>query len=91
MSNAPGIIGQITRGVNTGIDIVKGVAGQIPNEKVRDKINGVVDKFGGRAEEGLKTGQQIAERVNNAAQDISKRAGAAYDAVKTGIAQAKPM
>lgn len=89
LQNLPGKIGAIGKIGGAVIDTVKNVAGQIPNDKIRDKVVGTADKVGERVSHVVETGQTIANRANGIANDAVQRAGAAYNAVKAGVGAVK--
>ena len=89
LSNMPGWLGKAGKVISGAVDIGHQIAGQIPNEGIRKKIDGGLDKIGNGVRIGVDTGQKINRRVQDAVNDATQRVGAVYDAVKAGVGKMK--
>ena len=72
LSHLPGTIGTAAGLANKGINAIRGVIDQIPNNKARDTLNNVVNK-----------GQNAVNRMEGGAQNIAQRAQGAAPLLNT--------
>ncbi len=66
----PGVVGQVAGWVNKGTDVAKDVVDKLPNGKVKNKVNGVIDKVSNTANQGLQKGSQYADKAANLGRKI---------------------
>ena len=65
ISGLPGIIGNVGRIGSAVTGALSGAVSQIPNEKARDKIQGVINNANGKFETAVERGKNISETANN--------------------------
>lgn len=65
ISGLPGIIGNVGRIGSAVTGALSGAVSQIPNEKARDKIQGVINNANAKFESAVDRGRNFAETTNN--------------------------
>lgn len=65
LSGLPGMIGNVGRIGSTVTGALTGITNQIPNEKARDKIQGIINNVNDKFQNAVQTGQNFANNANN--------------------------
>lgn len=65
LSWLPGMIWNVGRIGNAVTNTLTGITNQIPNEKARDKIQGVINNVNDKFQGAVQTGQNFANNANN--------------------------
>jgi hypothetical protein len=78
LAKVPGSVGMVASGVNTGIEVVKNLAKDIPNEKAKAAVNSMIAKGSNVMQNATSTANKFADKaspwmhlVNNAASSLN--------------------
>jgi hypothetical protein len=63
----PGKLGMIGKVGSAGLSVVKGITDQIPNQKAKDAINGVINKSEDLMNKGIQKGSELAQKAQEKA------------------------
>jgi hypothetical protein len=75
LGKVPGTVGMVSRGINSGLDVVKGIIDKVPNQKAQEKLHNIVSKVG-------MANERISDSITKAAAQITPAAQATVGAIQ---------